>query len=139
MSNHFTNQINNITDKIADVDAKIAAAEAEVIGSSNVQNCCTNYLTKLNELKTNLELKKTKLEERVATLQALDWTTEEQSTVDSINTLFNGKYSNELEKNIKKSNNRSGFFSHYEEATTDFQREFVLKDFLNINSNDLLN
>lgn len=148
MSSHYQIQINKLNTRITAIDTKIAEVQEESYGSGNVQTCCNNYITKLTELKTELEEQKSELQSketnRQAQLQAIEdaktaWTTEEQTIIDSINTLFNNKYSKRLESKIKRADttSRNNFFTHYGEATTDLQKELVLKDYLNIDDSKL--
>lgn len=127
MSNLQT-RIDRLTSQITAIDNEIAQIEGATIGATAVQACCDERKQRLERRKTQLTSRKTNLE----SLQSSAFTTDEQNTVDAINTLFNNEYASHL-NGLKGSSRKDEFFTTYALADTDFLKETVIKAFFRIN------
>lgn len=127
------NRITKIDTRISAIDADLSILTAETGGSTGVMECLTNQINRMNAIKNTLNNRKTQINNQISMLGD-DWSTDEQTAVDAISTLFSGAYDNTLENNLKASTQtrRDSFFEMYAGAATDVQREWVIKDFFNL-------
>ena len=141
MSSHFQIHIDRLDIQITDLQAEITVLQAETGGSAVVQTCLDNQVAVLATKKSALESKRSGYQAKetartnaVAAFEATKtgWSGEEQTTVDAISTLFSGKYDGVMERKLKTAatQDRADFFTHYGEATTDVQREVIIKDYM---------
>ena len=128
------NRITTIDTRIAAIDADLAVLGGETGGSTGVMMCITDQINRLNSIKTTLNNRKTAINTQISMLGD-DWSAGEQTVVDAISTLFSGTYDSLLESNLKASSQtrRDEFFNLYNGATTDIQREWMIKAFFNMN------
>lgn len=127
------NRLDNLNARIADIDADITTLQAETGGSSDVMAALASQIARLTSVKTNIESRKTNIQEQIDQINA-NWSAEEQTIVDAIDTLFDGEYHSIIQDNLKSNSTprRAEFFALYAGATTDCQRRWIIKYFFNL-------
>jgi len=122
-------QVDAYDASIATIDAEIAMIDAESIGVTGVQEYVTarrnSLVNKKNVFTFRRDLVQVILDNQI--------TTEEQTAIDGMNTLFNNRFADHLSHIANRSvAERNEFFSVYALAETDVVRECIINHFFRL-------
>ncbi|MEX0596313.1 MAG: hypothetical protein WD512_07415 [Candidatus Paceibacterota bacterium] len=106
---------------------------AETGGSTQVMNTIASQITRLTANKDSLIERRNNIQAQIDMYNS-NWTTDEQTVVDEIDTTFNSEYHTIIEEVLKISgtDRRTEFFTLYAGAINHCQKQCVIKSFFNL-------
>jgi hypothetical protein len=117
--------LTSINDEIAAINSSGYTG----MGCTGFQTLISSRLSRLTTTQSQLTSNLTELQTQLANIT---FTTDQQTVVDSINTLFNNKYEScLLNFQSATSDLKNNFFSLYAAANSDMLRECVIMEFFN--------
>lgn len=119
-------QIDNVTANLTALNNELEQINSTTPCNSNIGDCFSKRKTQIENSIERLNTRKSYLE-NIQLKLSYTFTTDEESIISEISTLFSGSYDKYIQ--ILKSNEtlRNTFFANYSSAGTTFEKELIIK------------